>query len=175
MTDAILRTTRLLLRRMRADDAPALHAIFGDAEAMRYWSSLPHATLAETEDFVARTIQSCDADEADDFAVEFEGKLVGKAGLWHENEIGFIFAREVWGRGVAREAVTAIIARASARGLASVRADVDPRNTRCLKLLATLGFVETGKATRTYRIGEEWTDSVYLELGRGEAAPPIQS
>ena len=35
-----------------SDDAPAMHAIMSDARAMRYWSSLPHETLAETERWI---------------------------------------------------------------------------------------------------------------------------
>jgi len=56
-----------------------------------------------------------------------------------------------------------VIGRAFAQGR-SPRADVDPRNARSLKLLKNLGFRETGTAKRTYQIGDEWTDSVYLEL-----------
>jgi [ribosomal protein S5]-alanine N-acetyltransferase len=161
---ATIKTDRLLLRRMRLNDAKALHAIFRDPETMRYWSTLPHATPAQTLEFVARTIAACKAGEADDFAVVFEGAVVGKAGIWQADEIGFIFSRQVWGRGIAGEAVRAVIARAFANGRAVLRADVDPRNARSLRLLKKLGFRETGTAERTYQIGEEWTDSVYLEL-----------
>jgi RimJ/RimL family protein N-acetyltransferase len=160
----VIRIERLLLRRIRMDDVEALHAIFRDPEAMRYWSTLPHASLAQTQEFMARTIQSCDAGEADDFAVVFEGRVVGKAGVWQADEIGFIVAREVWGKGIASEAVRAVIGRAFAQGRARLRADVDPRNARSLKLLKNLGFRETGTAKRTYQIGDEWADSVYLEL-----------
>ena len=166
MAGETITTARLTLRRFESGDAQALHAIFSDAEAMRYWSTLPHATLAQTEDFVARTIAACASNEGDDFAVLCDGALIGKAGLWQSNELGFIFSRRVWGTGLAREAVTAVLQRAFANGLGRVRADVDPRNVRCIKLLEKLGFQETGRAMRTYEIGAEWTDSVYLELVR---------
>ena len=45
-----------------------------------------------------------------------------------------------------------------------VRADVDPANLRSLTLLERLGFKRTGYAERTFKIGEIWVDSVYLEL-----------
>jgi RimJ/RimL family protein N-acetyltransferase len=45
-----------------------------------------------------------------------------------------------------------------------VRADVDPGNAGSLKLLERLGFKRTGTAERTFKIGEMWVDSVYLEL-----------
>ncbi|MFO1088248.1 MAG: GNAT family protein [Hyphomicrobiales bacterium] len=35
-----------------------------------------------------------------------------------------------------------------------------PRNTASLRVLAKAGFVETGRAARTIKIGDEWCDSV---------------
>src|SRR5689334_11749957 len=104
-------TARLLLRRFRADDAAALHAIFADRDAMRFWSTPPHATLAESADFVRRTMAAQEAGTADEFVVLRDGAIVGKAGLWRTNELGFIFAPGVWGQGIASEALRALMAR----------------------------------------------------------------
>lgn len=163
--NTILQTQRLTLRRPRSDDVAAMHAILRDPLAMRYWSTLPHATIGETEAWVAKTIDAINAGECDDFFVEHEGLLIGKAGLWHHNEIGFLFSPAVWGQGFARESLQAVIARAfHERGLDEIRAEADPRNERCLHLLARLGFRESGRAERTWHIGGEWSDSVYLLL-----------
>ncbi|WP_119302336.1 GNAT family N-acetyltransferase [Dongia deserti] len=163
--NTILRTPRLVLRRPRSDDVAAMHAILRDPLAMRYWSTLPHTTTAETEAWVAKTIDGINAGECDDFFVEHEGLLIGKAGLWRHNEIGFLFSPAVWGKGFAREALQAVVDRAfHERGLEEIRAEADPRNERCLMLLARLGFRETGRAQRTWHIGGEWSDSVYLSL-----------
>lgn len=165
--NTILRTQRLVLRRPRSDDVAAMHAILRDPLAMRYWSTLPHAEVAETEAWVAKTIDAINAGECDDFFVEQDGLLIGKAGLWNRNEIGFLFSPAVWGKGYAREALHAVIGRAFRdRGHAEIRAEADPRNERCLRLLARLGFRETGRAERTFHIGGEWSDSVYLTLAK---------
>ena len=37
-------------------------------------------------------------------------------------------------------------------------------------LLARLGFRETGRAERTFQLGEEWCDSLYLSLRRADVA-----
>lgn len=161
----VLSTPRLTLRRPRLEDAPALYAILSDPAAMRYWSTLPHAELAESEAWVAAAIRAIDSGECDDFFVERDGRLIGKAGLWNGDEIGFLFSPAVWGQGYAREALGAVIAHAfGAGGRTQIRADVDPRNDRSLHLLTRLGFRETGRAERTFRIGGEWSDSVYLTL-----------
>lgn len=163
--NTILRTPRLLLRRPRSDDVAAMHAILRDPLAMQYWSTLPHTTLAESEAWVTKIIDAVNAGECDDFFVEHEGLLIGKAGLWNRNEIGFLFSPLVWGHGFAREALQALIDRGfQERGLEEIRAEADPRNERCLRLLSRLGFRETGRAERTYHIGGEWSDSVYLTL-----------
>lgn len=159
-----IETKRLLLRRFRTTDASEMHGIMSDLEAMRFWSTLPHATLADTEAWIARTIAGVASGESDDFVVLEADRVVGKAGLWRDAELGVLFARSAWGRGIAREAAAAIIARARQRGIIRITADVDPRNQRALKFLAHLGFVKTGEAARTFRLGDDWADSVYLAL-----------
>lgn len=148
-------------------DAEAMHAILRDPAAMRYWSSLPHKSLDETETWLDATIRAIDAGRSDDFVIESDGMVVGKAGLWSGNEIGFLLAPSTWGRGYAREALQAVIDRGfDVSGHADLRAEADPRNERCLALLARLGFVEAARAERTWCIGGEWSDSVYLTLDR---------
>jgi RimJ/RimL family protein N-acetyltransferase len=91
--------------------------------------------------------------------------MVGRVAFWMGNEIGFLFHREVWGQGIAREAVAALLRHGfETLRFESVRADVDPGNAGSLKLLERLGFKRTGTAERTFKIGEMWVDSVYLEL-----------
>jgi RimJ/RimL family protein N-acetyltransferase len=147
------------------EDSAAMHAILSDPTAMRYWSTLPHRELAESEAWVASTIRAIESGECDDFFVERDGQLIGKAGLWNGDEIGFLFSPAVWGQGYAREALTAVIGHAfGSGGRTRIRADADPRNDRSLRLLIGLGFREPGRAERTFCIGGEWSDSVYLVL-----------
>jgi RimJ/RimL family protein N-acetyltransferase len=160
-----IRTARLLLRRARTEDAQALNAVFSDPLAMRYWSSVPHPDLATTQAFVDDMV-AAPADVSDDFVVELDGQAIGKVGAWRLPEVGYIIGREHWGKGYAREAMSAFIAYAFAHRTDHLRADVDPRNDRSLRLLLTLGFRETHRAPRTWEIGGEWCDSVYLRLDR---------
>ncbi len=157
-------TARLTLRRIEIDDVPAMHAIFADEEAMRYWSRLPHADIAETEAWVTKVIASNESGDGDDFVVIQDGALVGRIGIWQNNELGLIFAPFVWGTGIAREAAEALIEHARGRGMISMMADIDPRNTRVRRFLERLGFQKTGAAKNTYKIGDNWTDSEYLTL-----------
>ena len=158
-----LRTERLLLRTAREDDLAAMHSVLSNPAAMTYWSTLPHETLDQTRDWLASMIAIQPA-EGEDFIIELDGKLIGKAGLWRFPEIGFILHPDHWGHGYASEALTLVLDRAfDVHGLAKVEADVDPRNTASLKLLTRLGFRETGRKERTWFVGGKWCDSVYLE------------
>ncbi|MGI8705755.1 MAG: GNAT family N-acetyltransferase [Sphingomicrobium sp.] len=156
-------TARLVLRRFRLDDSPAMHRIMTDPAAMRFWSTLPHDSIEQTETWVRSEIES-PSHLSDDFVVTLDGALIGKLGCWRLPEIGFIFDPAAWGRGFAYEALTAFIDRRRGLGSTELTADVDPRNAKSLRILQKAGFAETGRAARTWEIGGEWHDSIYLRL-----------
>jgi RimJ/RimL family protein N-acetyltransferase len=165
-----IRTARLLIRRARGGDLDGIHRVLSDARAMRYWSTPPHTSLDQTRDWLASMIEA-PAEESDDFILEREGEVIGKAGCWRLPEVGFILHPSAWGQGYAREAMEAVIERLfEVRALPRIAADVDPRNDRSQKLLTRLGFHETGRASRTWLVGEEWCDSVYFALRREDWA-----
>lgn len=159
-----IRTERLLLRQAREEDLASFHAILSDARATSYWSTPPHEDISQTRKWLASMIE-IEKGEGEDFVVELEGRVIGKAGLFRFPEIGFIFHPGTWGRGFAREALEPVLGRAfSEHGLPAVEADVDPRNARSLQLLRGLGFIEVGRAERTWLVGDQWCDSIYLRL-----------
>ena len=146
------------------DDVAVMHVILSDPVATRYWSTPPHAELADSEAWV-RSMVEVDPTISDDFIVELDGRVIGKLGCWHLPEIGFLLAPDVWGQGLASEAMAAFLAHRREQPLhRTLKADVDPRNIASLRLLLKHGFVETGRAARTWHVGGQWCDSVYLEL-----------
>jgi len=151
------------MRRARADDLEALHAIMSDAGVMRYWSTPPHVSLRETREFLEVMLSSPPL-ESDEFIVEHAGEVIGKLGAWRWPEIGFYLRRDCWGRGFATEALDGFIRYAASSGVSCLTADVDPLNLASLKLLTAAGFRETGRASATFVIGGRTCDSVYLRL-----------
>ena len=157
-------TDRLRMRRADMGDLGAIHAILSDPIAMRYWSTPPHCQIEQTEAWL-RSMVDARPDESDDFIIERHGAVIGKLGCWKLPEIGFILSSSAWAQGYASEAMSAFLHRRRAIGEPKrLNADVDPRNTASLRLLTRHGFVETGRAERTWNIAGEWCDSVYLEL-----------
>ena len=161
-----LRTDRLILRRARPGDLAAMHAVLSDEQAMRYWTNGPHTDLAETERWLGSMIDS-PRELSDDFVVTLDGEPIGKMGAWRLPEFGFILRSDQWGRGFAAEAMRAFLDHIfRSRGLDYLIADTDPRNENSLRLLATHGFVETGRASGTWNTHIGLCDSVYLRLDR---------
>lgn len=159
-----IETERLKLRPMRLSDSADLFAVFGNADVMKYWSSGPHKSESDTRALIKATI-SADPATTQDFAIEFQGRVIGKAGFWRMPEIGYLLHSEFWGRGIGTEALRAVIDHGFAEcGLARITADVDPDNAASLGMLAKLGFTETGRAENTIEIDGKWYDSIYLEL-----------
>lgn len=161
-----LRTERLLLRKARESDLEAIHAVLSNPETTVYWYEPPHSTFQQSKEWLASMIQIPD-ETGEDFIVEHEGRVIGKAGFHAFPMIGFIFHPDSWGRGFASEALAAVIRRAFAtHQLAFIEADVDPRNERSLRLLKRLHFREVGREKRTWNVGGRWCDSVFLRLYR---------
>lgn len=161
----MITTPRLVLRRARWDDLEAVHRLFSNPAAMRYWSRPEHETLEETRRWLQDLVEP--QPDGDDYLIELEGEVIGKAGAWAVPEIGFLLHPDHWGKGLAVEALTALIPQLFARHqVPELTAEVDPRNLASLRVLAKLGFVETGRAERTLLWRDEWCDSVYLALRR---------
>jgi [ribosomal protein S5]-alanine N-acetyltransferase len=169
----VIHTQRLILRPARDEDRDALHAVMRQPQAMAYWSTPPHEYPDQTADFL-KGMMTIPPDLGEDFIAEYDGRLIGKVGLYRFPELGYLFDPQVWGNGFAREAMVAVIMRAfTVHVLPRVIADVDPRNIASIRLLERLGFRETHRDTKTILVGEQWCDSVYFALDR-EAWPALQ-
>ncbi len=162
-----LRTARLILRRALPTDLVELHEVFGDLRAMRYWSTPPHQTLRETKAWLDRLIVAAPATN-EDYLIEEDRRVIGLVGSNPLPDFGFILHPDRWGQGIALEASQAVIGHIfAAHDVPYLTAEADPRNLASLGLLGRLGFVRTGEAKNTLRVGAKWVDSVYFRLERG--------
>ncbi len=132
---------------------------------MRYWSCPEHVSLEQSRDWLDAMIGA--GADTDDFLIEHEGRVIGKAGAWRLPEVGFLLGTKWWGKGLMREALERVIGHLfDTHPLAALTAEADPRNAPSLGLLHRLGFRETHRAERTMQWGDEWCDSIYLRLDR---------
>jgi ribosomal-protein-alanine N-acetyltransferase len=172
-----LEATRVRLRAMRAEDAPALMAIYGDALVARWGFDPPMKTL----DDAMALVLSCARLAAErtlfhwGMAQVEDDVIIGHTTLFQvdrENrrcEIGYSLRRDLWGRGLATEAVGRVIDFAfGPLDLRRLEADVDPRNEGSLRVLAKLGFVREGLFRERWEKNGEVEDAVMLGLLRRE-------
>lgn len=155
-----LESERLQVREIVHDDLVALRAVFGDAATAQY---LPSAAWQSADDGEAwwRRIQALvEAGGARQLvmASRTTGTAVGTVLLFrHEPgsrriELGYALGRTHWGRGLAAEALQAVLGHAfGAMALHRVEAEVNPENRASVALLGRLGF------TREGHLRDRWT------------------
>ena len=146
----VLRTERLTLRPLGPDDAEALFPAMTDAETMRWWSRPPFDSIDDLRAYVTPSSadrRSWAVTRDDDCALGFVSAGLRRPGV---SEIGYLFARETWGQGIAREALSALLTQLFSEGHRRVFADIDPENTPSIRLVERLGFGLEG------RLRAEW-------------------
>lgn len=152
MTDTLLAlsTDRCRITPLFADDARALAAIT-DETATSQVHFLP--TPFTERDARALIAGSGGGDVfhavRDENGVELNGVIGVHRRMGQEYEIGYWFAPRARGRGIASEAVRAVvIALTSSRPGCSIVAECHPDNERSRALLRRVGFISTGLAGR---------------------------
>lgn len=170
---------RVCLRMPVPADVPDLLCVFGDPEAMRYWSHEPLADLATARRY-SDGIETGWRDRElfqRAITVPSDDHLVGTVTVlaWdrahRRAEIGFMLERGHWGQGLAGEAVRAVLDftfAADGMDLHRVEADVDPANEASLALLHRLGFRDEGRLRDRWFTYGRWSDSILLGLLRSD-------
>ena len=115
VTGVVIRTQRLVLRPWKEEDLADFHAYarVDGVGQMAGWH--PHRSMEESGEILAMFMR-----EKKVFAIEHEGRVVGSLGIECYNEalypeldslrgreIGYVLAKDCWGRGLMTEAVRA--------------------------------------------------------------------
>lgn len=170
-----LETQRLLLRRYREGDLGDLHCYLSDPEVVRFEPYRP-MDMEETRAELQRRINS---DEMIAVELKETGKLIGNVYLgkreFQSMELGYVFNREYWGKGLASEACRAILEQTFAQGTHRVFAECDPENENSWRLLEALGFEREGFLRQNVYFWKDesgrpiWKDTyIYGKLNRPE-------
>jgi RimJ/RimL family protein N-acetyltransferase len=147
MKDSVLETERMVLRRMEMSDVDDLMGIFADSEAMRYYPSTK--TRREAEDWVRWTLSSYRDHGFGQWVaiLKDSGEFAGQCGLTvqevegkDEVEIGYLFLRKFWGRGLATEAASAARDHGFGLGYERLVSLIDPRNRPSRRVAERVGL-----------------------------------
>ena len=160
-------------------DIPALFNVFSDPEVMRYWLTPPMQDQREAAEYLGQIQEGFRTKTLFQWGVNLEGAIIGTCTLFQldvnhrRGEIGYALARPYWRKGLARDALTALLEFAfNNLDLHRIEADVDPRNENSIRLLERLGFRREGCQRERYIVGEEIQDALLLGLLRPEWRRP---
>jgi [ribosomal protein S5]-alanine N-acetyltransferase len=169
----LIETPRLHIRLVTEADLPALLTFNGDDEVTRY---LPYATWQNMNDaqaWYARMMGLQEAGGTLQFVVvdKQNAQAIGTCLLFKHDavsaraELGYVLARTQWGRGVMREALTALIDHVFTHmALRRLEAEIDPRNVASARLLERLGFAHEGLLRQRWSTKGELSDSALYAL-----------
>ena len=136
----ILRTERLVLREATSADIDAAHAIASDFDVVRNTGTWP---WPPDRDFTASRCQPIPADKGLGGIVAQGADIVGMASVFGEGELGYMLARDHWGKGYATEICRALIDLTFAGGQWDrLKACVFTDNPGSAHVLLKLGFAE---------------------------------
>jgi RimJ/RimL family protein N-acetyltransferase len=152
----VVRSERLLLRPMRADDVDAIVRAFEDADNQRWLTAAPSPyTREDAVRFVTEIAPAGRAAGTDlTCAIEADGGFVGACGLHSLTtgrlgpEIGYWIASWARGRGYAAEAARAAADWALAHGASRAHLFTDVGNVRSQAVALRAGFTEEGRLGR---------------------------
>jgi 8-oxo-dGTP diphosphatase len=155
----VLRTERILLRPLQAEDAPEFHRLINDWDICRKLPDAPFPYPVKLAgEWIAAAAADRQAGKAQQFALveQASGVLIGCAGLrlardGKSADLGYWLGRKFWRQGFGLEAAT----RLTSWGLAEMRisrvtATVAEDNEASLAVLRRAGFTETGKGTKAF-------------------------
>ncbi len=176
-----LRTERLLLRPLRAADAPALHRLVNDWAVVRNLSALPFPYPRDLADeWIASTAAQLEAGTGYHLAIagpEDSSELLGCIGLRLDlspraGNLGYWIGRQYWGHGVATEAATRLASWAMANlELDRLEAHVATDNPASAAVLRRAGFRETGQEQRVFRARGGKHPALRFEATRDDLFP----
>lgn len=169
--ELIAETPRLILRRYRESDLDDFFEYLSDPETVEF-EPYPPMDMAQAGENLAWRIST---DEMIAAELKESGKMIGNVYLGRRDfeslELGFVFNRAYWGRGLAAEACREAISRAFAGGIHRIFAECDPLNENSWRLLEALGFSREGWLRRNVYFKKDlngqpiWKDTfIYAKL-----------
>ena len=162
-----LETRRLLLRRMRLDDAEAMYAYASDPEVTRYVLFETHRSIEDSEAFLRLAAEGYERGDFGGWGVVLKdsGAFIGTCGAeaspeHARAELGYVLSREHWGKGLMPEAVRAIIRFCFGRlDLNRVQARCMAENTASARVMEKAGMTYEGTLRES-----EFIKGVYRDM-----------
>lgn len=166
----VFETERLVLRKITEADADSVLSYLSDEEVMKYYGLTPLQTI---EDALAEivwydTILSEKTGIRWGITIKGQNEVIGSCGFHrmisqhHRSEIGFELNKTYWGKGIASEAVSAILSYGFEHlHLNRIEALIEPLNLSSQKLVIKHGFLKEG-LLRSYEYTRGKFDDLFM-------------
>jgi len=176
-------SSRLVLRPFAATDVDDVH-LWASDPAVCFFTDWGPNSQAETEAFVADAVHSGSPDNA---AITLANEILGASGPVaagtvvgnisafgaHGNptevnpdarELGWVVRRDLWGLGLATEAVTAFVRSLADAGVNEFYARCRPQNRASSRVMEHVGFEYVRTVSRDKFVRGAWADSDIYQL-----------
>jgi RimJ/RimL family protein N-acetyltransferase len=173
----ILATKRLRLRPFRGSDVQAMHALYRDADNLRYWNTPPSPSLDATRRMMRWHVAYRPGNYVI-WAVEESksGKVIGMINYHHRNlrekrvDVGWLILPQHQGNGYMTEAGRALMRHLfDDLGVHKVEALILPANKPSAALAKRLGFrLEGGPIRDRWSVAGKWHSVMLYGLIAGE-------
>ena len=166
-------TPRLILRRLRMEDAMQLHVnCSSDVKVARYLKRSPTLDPQMTKKIVAGWIERYEIDDFFLWAVEYEGLVIGTVNL-HDVcrekkccEIGFSIGSRWWKQGIMTEAAGAVISYAFDKlDFERITGWCAAENAASARVMEKIGMRKENRARQTIQLGSgEYAGQVWYSV-----------
>lgn len=167
-----IETQSLIFRRPRREDAEAIFARYAsDPEVTRFLGWPRHKNIGDSLAFIEMSDTGWSGFPVGSYLIESRetGELLGSSGLVFETvlraSLGYVFARDAWGKGYATETALAMKEIGRMAGLIRLYAFCHVENIRSARVLEKSGFLLEGTLRKQYdfpNIGEGGPGDVHV-------------
>jgi [ribosomal protein S5]-alanine N-acetyltransferase len=175
-----IETERLSLRLVEPWDLADLTEVHDSDEVTRFLPYGAWRSRADAQEWYRRTVARHDEGSVLQFVMveRAMAKVIGSCLLFHLDEpsaraeVGYVLGRAHWGKGLAHEALSGLLAQAfGPLALRRIEAQIDPRNTASERLLLRLGFQCEGLQRQRWFQKGELRDAQLFGMLRNEWQP----
>ena len=169
-----LETERLLIRRLRYEDAEEIFYVFASkTEATAYVSWPTHQTIQDTRSYLEVAIPGWDKGVDYSFGIRLKEseRFVGSFGLLNDQgkiQFGYILGPQHWGNGYATEVCRKMMQLLkSIDGVYRIGTFVDLENSASIKVLLKSGLMEEARLQNWFRFvnqGNQPKDCILFRL-----------
>jgi [ribosomal protein S5]-alanine N-acetyltransferase len=169
-TFPILETNRLLLRKFENSDSKSILKYLSDEEVMEHYGLEPFQTVADALDEISwyHSIFNENTGIRWGITLKGENEVIGSCGFLnmvaqhHRTDIGYELSQNHWGKGIASEALEAVIKHGfQVMNIQRIQALIELPNVPSQRLVEKHGFIREG-LLRKYEFTRGKFDDLYM-------------